>query len=170
MPARWSGCCWPRRWPSLANWAIYRWLLTPLVDRARTRGQLEVDGILATFGLLFIVQGVALLLFGGQYYSYGYLSVPVSVLGTTLALNRLLALAFAALVGTGLYLGPDAHAHRHGDPRRRRRSERRPAGRPSTCARRRRSPSRSAARWWRRAACWSACSSPSTPPWASSSR
>jgi len=88
----------------LANWVIYRWLLTPLVDRARTRGQLEVDGILATFGLLFIVQGVALLLFGGQYYSYGYLSVPVSVLGTTLALNRLLALAFAALVGAGLYL------------------------------------------------------------------
>jgi branched-chain amino acid transport system permease protein len=88
----------------LANWTIYRWLLTPLVDRAKTRGQLEVDSILATFGLLFVVQGVALVLFGGQYYSYGYLSVPVSVLGTTVALNRLLALAFAALVGTGLYL------------------------------------------------------------------
>jgi branched-chain amino acid transport system permease protein len=88
----------------LANWVIYRWLLTPLVDRARTRGQLEVDSILATFGLLFVVQGIALVLFGGQYYSYGYLSVPVSVLGTTVALNRLLALAFAMLVGTGLYL------------------------------------------------------------------
>lgn len=88
----------------LANWAIYRWLLTPLVDRARTRGQLEVDSILATFGLLFVVQGIALVLFGGQYYSYGYLSVPVSVLGTTIALNRLLALAFAALAGIGLYL------------------------------------------------------------------
>ena len=87
----------------LANWAIYRWLLTPLVNRARSRRQLEVDSILATFGLLFIVQGIALVLFGGQYYSYGYLSVPVSVLGTTVALNRLLALTFAALVGTSLY-------------------------------------------------------------------
>jgi branched-chain amino acid transport system permease protein len=88
----------------LANWAIYRWLLTPLVRRAKSRGQLEVDSILATFGLLFIVQGIALIIFGGQYYSYGYLSVPVTILGTTLALNRVLALVFAALIGVGLYL------------------------------------------------------------------
>ncbi|KAB2919005.1 MAG: branched-chain amino acid ABC transporter permease [Hyphomicrobiaceae bacterium] len=88
----------------LANWAIYRVLLVPLVNRAKTQGQLEVDSILATFGLLFIVQGVALVLFGGQYYSYGYLSIPVSILGTTVALNRLLALLFAAIIGVGLYL------------------------------------------------------------------
>ncbi|WP_072388886.1 branched-chain amino acid ABC transporter permease [Hyphomicrobium sp. CS1BSMeth3] len=88
----------------LANWAIYRWLLTPLVRRAKSRGQLEVDSILATFGLLFIVQGIALVLFGGQYYSYGYLSVPVSILGTTLALNRVIAFIFAGLIGVGLYL------------------------------------------------------------------
>ena len=89
----------------VANWAIYRWLLTPLVNRAKSRGQLEVDSILATFGLLFIVQGIALMIFGGQYYSYGYLSIPVSILGTQLALNRILALAFAVLMALGLYLG-----------------------------------------------------------------
>jgi branched-chain amino acid transport system permease protein len=89
----------------VANWAIYRWLLTPLVNRAKSRGQLEVDSILATFGLLFIVQGIALIIFGGQYYSYGYLSIPVSILGTQLALNRILALAFAVLMALGLYLG-----------------------------------------------------------------
>jgi branched-chain amino acid transport system permease protein len=89
----------------VANWAIYRWLLTPLVNRAMSRGQLEVDSILATFGLLFIVQGIALIIFGGQYYSYGYLSIPVSILGTQLALNRILALAFAVLMALGLYLG-----------------------------------------------------------------
>jgi len=89
----------------VANWAIYRWLLTPLVNRAKSRGQLEVDSILATFGLLFIVQGIALIVFGGQYYSYSYLSIPVSILGTQLALNRILALAFAVLMAIGLYLG-----------------------------------------------------------------
>lgn len=88
----------------VANWAIYRWLLTPLVNRAKNRGQLEVDSILATFGLLFIVQGIALIIFGGQYYSYGYLSIPVSILGTQLALNRILALSFAVLMALGLYL------------------------------------------------------------------
>jgi branched-chain amino acid transport system permease protein len=90
---------------SAGTGAIYRCLLGPLVDRPRSRGQLEVDSILATFGLLFIVQGIALVIFGGQYYSYGYLSVPVSILGTTLALNRLLALVFAALIGARLYWG-----------------------------------------------------------------
>ena len=53
-------------------------LLVPLVDRAKDRGQLEVDSILATFGLLFVMQGVVLVVFGGQYYSYAYLSVPVA--------------------------------------------------------------------------------------------
>jgi branched-chain amino acid transport system permease protein len=87
------------------NWAIYQVLLAPLVRRAKNDGMLEVDSILATFGLLFIVQGILLVSFGGQYFSYSYLSIPVSVLGSNLAVNRLIALAFAAVIGTALYLG-----------------------------------------------------------------
>jgi len=86
------------------NWAIYQVLLVPLVRRAKNQGMLEVDSILATFGLLFAIQGVALLAFGGQYFSYSYLSIPVSVLGSALAVNRLLALAFAAVIAVALYL------------------------------------------------------------------
>ena len=87
------------------NWAIYQVLLVPLVRRAKNEGMLEVDSILATFGLLFVVQGILLVSFGGQYFSYSYLSIPVSVLGSNLAMNRLIALAFAAIIGTLLYLG-----------------------------------------------------------------
>jgi branched-chain amino acid transport system permease protein len=87
------------------NWAIYQVLLAPLVRRAKNEGMLEVDSILATFGLLFVVQGILLVSFGGQYFSYSYLSIPVSVLGSNLAVNRLIALAFAAVIGTALYLG-----------------------------------------------------------------
>ena len=65
---------------------------------------LEVDSILATFGLLFVLQGVMLVVFGGQFYTYTYLSVPVNILGSTVALNRLIALVFALVIGTGLYL------------------------------------------------------------------
>jgi len=85
------------------NWGIYRVALLPLVRRAKTRDVLEVDSILATFGLLFVMQGIAQVLFGGQYYSYSYLSVPLSFLGSTLALNRVVALAFAAVIGLALY-------------------------------------------------------------------
>jgi branched-chain amino acid transport system permease protein len=86
------------------NWFLYRVVLMPLVRRAKDQGMLEVDSILATFGVLFVIQGVMLVTFGGQLYSYSYLSVPVSIFGTTLAANRLLALLFALVIGLGLYL------------------------------------------------------------------
>ena len=83
------------------SWLVYGLLLTPLVKRAKSREALEVDSLLATFGLLFVIQGVVLVIFGGAYYSYSFLSVPVPVLGATLSANRILAFA----VGTGLALG-----------------------------------------------------------------
>lgn len=88
----------------VAHWLFYQIVLTPLVRRAKNPGMLEVDSILATFGVLFVVQGVMLVFFGGQLYSYTYLSIPISVLGSTLAVNRLLALGFALVVGLALYL------------------------------------------------------------------
>ena len=86
------------------SWLIYQLLLTPLVRRTRAGPALEVDSILATFGLLFVIQGIMLAAFGGGYYSYEFLSVPVDVLGAKVAANRLLALGFALVVGLSLYL------------------------------------------------------------------
>jgi branched-chain amino acid transport system permease protein len=88
----------------VVNYLVYRVLLTPLVRRARTRDALEVDSILATFGLAFIVEGIMLAIFGGAYYSYSFLAVPVSVFGESLALNRLIAFGLAVVVGLALYL------------------------------------------------------------------
>jgi branched-chain amino acid transport system permease protein len=87
-----------------ANWLLYRVVLTPLVKRARNQGMLEVDSILGTFGVLFVIQGLMQVVFGGSLQSYSYLSVPVHILGTTLALNRILALLFAVVIGGVLYL------------------------------------------------------------------
>jgi branched-chain amino acid transport system permease protein len=86
------------------NWLIYQILLTPLVRRAKNRDMLEVDSILATFGLLFVVQGIMLVIFGGQYHSYSYLSIPLDIFGSTVPVNRLLALLLAAVLGVALYL------------------------------------------------------------------
>jgi hypothetical protein len=79
-------------------------VLKPLVRRAKNRAMLEVDSILATFGLLFVVQGIMLVVFGGQFNTMNYLSIPVNVLGSNVALNRLIALGFAVIIGTALYL------------------------------------------------------------------
>ncbi|MBR1121779.1 branched-chain amino acid ABC transporter permease [Bradyrhizobium lablabi] len=88
----------------VASFIVYRVLLTPLVNRARNRDALEVDSILATFGLTFIIQGAMLSMFGGAYHSYSFLAFPVELLGTTIAANRLAALAVAVLLGAMLYL------------------------------------------------------------------
>lgn len=86
------------------NWLLYRFVLLPLMRRGKDGGAREIDSILATFGLLFVIQGIMLVAFGGQYYSYSYLSIPVVVLGSTLAVNRLVALAFATVIGVAVYL------------------------------------------------------------------
>lgn len=83
---------------------LYRVAFVPLVRRARSRDALEGDSILSTFGLLFVIQGLMLAIFGGNYMSYSYLSIPVEIFGTTVAANRLLALAVALVLGTLLFL------------------------------------------------------------------
>jgi branched-chain amino acid transport system permease protein len=86
------------------QWLVYRVLMVPLVRRTSAGPQLEVDSILATFGLLFIVQGMMLLQFTGNYHSYSYLAEPVQILGGTVAANRLLVLCVAAAAAAGLFL------------------------------------------------------------------
>jgi len=80
------------------NWLIYRILLAPLVRRATSRGALEVDTILATFGLLFVLQGLMLLGFGGEYVSYTFLAVPFRILGSPFGLNRVVAFGAAVVI------------------------------------------------------------------------
>lgn len=89
---------------ALIGWAVYSLALTPLVRRAPSREALEADSLLGTFGLLFIIQGVMLVLVGGGYLSYSFLSVPVEIFGTTLAANRLLALGMAVVLGLAVWL------------------------------------------------------------------
>lgn len=87
----------------IGNWLIYRFLLTPLVRRAKNQGQLEVDSILATFGMSFALVGV-MVAFHGEYYTYSYLAEPFQIFGDTFALNRVVAFCFACLIGVILYV------------------------------------------------------------------
>ena len=86
------------------SWLVYQLLLSPLVRRTQAGPALEVDSMLATFGLLFVIQGVMLVLFGGGYHSYSYAAEAVVLFGSRIAANRLLVLAFAILIGAALYL------------------------------------------------------------------
>ena len=88
----------------VVNWLVYQLLLHPLVKRARSEMALETDSILATFGLLFIVEGIMLLWFGGAYLNNAYLDTVFMVMGSPLGADRLLALGVAVVLGAALYL------------------------------------------------------------------
>lgn len=86
------------------NWLLYVIFLRPLVRRAKSRGQLEVDAILTTFGLSFVVVGLMLAVFGGDYFSYSYMSFPVEILGNTYGANRVAAFCAAVVICGALWL------------------------------------------------------------------
>ncbi len=91
-----------------ANWLIYRWLLAPLVRRARSRGQLEVDGILATFGMSFAMVGLMRWAFGGEYFNYSFLAEPFDLFGSPFGLNRVVATLAATIICGLIYWGLNA--------------------------------------------------------------
>ena len=72
--------------------------------RAKSQGQLEVDSILATFGLSFIGVGILLAIFGGEYLDYSYLAQPIFIFGERYGLNRVVAFLGSAALCAGLYL------------------------------------------------------------------
>jgi branched-chain amino acid transport system permease protein len=86
------------------NWLIYQIMLVPLVKRAKSRGALEVDSILATFGMSFAFVGIMSWMFGGGYFNYAFLATPVDVFGSSYAQNRVVAFALAVLIGGALWL------------------------------------------------------------------
>lgn len=87
-----------------ANWAIYRYLMLPLVKRSKTEGHLEVDSILATFGLSFVLVGVMLAVFGGEFFSYSFMDKPFDIFGQPYEQNRLISFLYAAVFCIGLYI------------------------------------------------------------------
>jgi branched-chain amino acid transport system permease protein len=64
----------------------------------------ESNSMLATFGLMFIIQNVGLIIWTSQIHGYSYLNQPVSIFGALFGANRLLALGFSIGIGIIFYL------------------------------------------------------------------
>src|SRR5262245_43664170 len=85
------------------SWLLFRYVLHPLLGRAHDQGKREVDSILSTFGLLFVLQGVALVAWGATDRAYSFLAVPVNVFGAVIAANRLVVIVAALLLSAAVY-------------------------------------------------------------------
>lgn len=88
----------------LINWVIYRVMLRPLVKRSKSRGALEQDAILTTFGLSFVMVGLMVWLFGGDYFNYSFLSRAVVIFGDNYGLNRVVAFICSMILCAALYI------------------------------------------------------------------
>jgi branched-chain amino acid transport system permease protein len=60
--------------------------------------------MLATFGLLFIIQNIAILVWTADIKGYSYLNVGFSIWGAVFAVNRLVTLLCAVIIGTAFYI------------------------------------------------------------------
>jgi len=88
----------------IAGFILYRTVFSTIRDRTPNQGAFEGNSLLAAFGLYFIVQNIALLIWGSTPRSYQYLSSVWNLGGADIFYNRVVAAAFAIGIGVLFYL------------------------------------------------------------------
>jgi len=88
----------------IIGFLIHRTLFQYLRKTSESIDIFEGNSLLASFGLLFIIQNVALLIWRADIRKYSYLASPVSILGAIFAANRLVALLFAVVLSLAFYI------------------------------------------------------------------
>lgn len=83
---------------------IYRTLLARLRKKSATPEVFEGNAMLACFGLIFIIQNAAILIWNADIKGYSFWAFPIRFGGVTFAANRLVTLAFASLFCLVFYL------------------------------------------------------------------
>ena len=88
----------------IVGFILYRTLFTRLRTSSASPAAFEGSSMLACFALLFIIQNVAILIWGAEIKGYSYLAFPVNFGGAVFAANRLVTLGFALVIGSVFYL------------------------------------------------------------------
>jgi len=88
----------------IIGFILHRTLFTRLRTSSASPAAFEGNSLLASFGLLFIIQNVAILIWGSAPSGYTYLAFPVNLGGAIFAANRLVTLGFAVGIGLVFYL------------------------------------------------------------------
>ncbi len=88
----------------LVGFLLYRTVFTSIRLRSAHPGIYESNSLLAAFGIYFIVQNIGILIWGTTPHSYTYLNTSISVAGALFTQNRIVAAAFAVVIGIAFYL------------------------------------------------------------------
>ena len=88
----------------ILGFIIHRTLFKRLLASSASPGIFESNSMLASYGLLFIIQNIASIAWGPEIRGYSYLRIPVDLAGAIFGANRLVTLGFAIAIGLGFYI------------------------------------------------------------------
>jgi branched-chain amino acid transport system permease protein len=88
----------------LLGFFLHKTIFSSLLKSSRTMDIFESKSMLITFGLLFIIQNIAILVWGADIKGYSYMNYGVSIWGAIFPANRILTLVCAIIIGTAFYL------------------------------------------------------------------
>ncbi|MBN1255125.1 MAG: branched-chain amino acid ABC transporter permease [Deltaproteobacteria bacterium] len=83
---------------------LHRTMFKRLLNTSESADIFVSNSMLASFGLMFIIQNLALMGWGPEIRGYTYLAVPVDLAGAVFSKNRLVTLGFAIAIGLAFYI------------------------------------------------------------------
>ncbi|NIS82423.1 MAG: branched-chain amino acid ABC transporter permease [Anaerolineales bacterium] len=88
----------------ILGFILHRTLFRYLLSSSTSSDIFEANSMLASFGLFFVIQNLALIVWGPEIRGYSYLAFPVEIAGALFGANRLVTAGFAIVIGTAFYL------------------------------------------------------------------
>jgi branched-chain amino acid transport system permease protein len=86
------------------GYALHRTVYKRIHATSPSAAVFESNSLLASFGLLFVIQNLALFAWGPELRGYSYLAVPVRLADVPFGANRLLTLGSALVIGVSFYV------------------------------------------------------------------
>lgn len=91
----------------IIGFVLYRTLFTSLRNRAPSPAAFEGSSLLVAFGLIYVIENIAILIWGGTARGISYLNFPIRLPGpgyTVVRANQVVALAFAIVICIAFYI------------------------------------------------------------------
>jgi branched-chain amino acid transport system permease protein len=88
----------------MVGYIIYRYFFERLRKTSESPEVFESRSLLFSFGLLFVMQNIALLIWGANYKTYQFIDTRFNLFGAMFETNRLIVLLVAAALALTLYL------------------------------------------------------------------
>jgi branched-chain amino acid transport system permease protein len=87
----------------ILGFLIHRTLFKYLRGKSESEGAFADKSLLASFGLLFIIQNIALIIWKANIRGYSYLNSSVNIFGALFSANRLIALFLSIVISLAFY-------------------------------------------------------------------